>query len=328
MALRGVAKERREAISRLPGHPFQMIINFQIPGDPPVSIVTFFALPVDLRQRHSHDPDIDKFIRLFEQFIRLPSSEDQRLATWGIIRKPGFFDRLDHELFDSQDEESFLCDLEDPDESKPQDGQTRQNDPNEEEILDGESLRGSKTSPNGSTVGRFDEERFSRFKKRLDRQANQIAQMQAAEDDSVASGIDRNRYHVPEEFQVKNGKHTSQGPASGGWIKLPSDITWPDPFEPGALPPTDFRNMRFKLTPAVTEGKKIPPFLCPVYLFIYLYAMATLLSLCECPHTSFSLSLFLTLTLTLVHIITLFVCLFVLGDWSLRPLGGPSRRSS
>lgn len=40
---------------------------------------------------------------------------------------------------------------------------------------------------------------------------------------------------------------------SSGW-KIPSDISWPDPYEPGALPQSDFRNSRFKLIPTVTEG--------------------------------------------------------------------------
>lgn len=35
---------------------------------------------------------------------------------------------------------------------------------------------------------------------------------------------------------------------------MPSDITWPDPKEAGAYPPNDFRNQRFKLIPAVSEG--------------------------------------------------------------------------
>ncbi len=36
VASRGLAKQRREKIASLPGNPFQIIINFQIPGDPPV----------------------------------------------------------------------------------------------------------------------------------------------------------------------------------------------------------------------------------------------------------------------------------------------------
>ena len=37
IAVRGLANSRREAIAALPGSPFQILLNFQIPGDPPVS---------------------------------------------------------------------------------------------------------------------------------------------------------------------------------------------------------------------------------------------------------------------------------------------------
>lgn len=43
IAVRGMAKARREAIAALPGNPFQFIVNFQIPGDPPVSIIHFLS---------------------------------------------------------------------------------------------------------------------------------------------------------------------------------------------------------------------------------------------------------------------------------------------
>ena len=33
---RGLARRRLESIAALPGQPFQFIVNFQIPGDPPV----------------------------------------------------------------------------------------------------------------------------------------------------------------------------------------------------------------------------------------------------------------------------------------------------
>lgn len=41
----------------------------------------------------------------------------------------------------------------------------------------------------------------------------------------------------------------------GSWVvKLPSDTTWPDGSGPGEYPQSDFRNMRLKLIPTVTEG--------------------------------------------------------------------------
>ena len=42
-------------------------------------------------------------------------------------------------------------------------------------------------------------------------------------------------------------------PTSSGW-RVPSDITWPTAYDKGALPPSDFRNERFKLIPSITIG--------------------------------------------------------------------------
>lgn len=35
---------------------------------------------------------------------------------------------------------------------------------------------------------------------------------------------------------------------------MPSDITWPTPYDAGCYPQSDFRNKRFKLIPQMTEG--------------------------------------------------------------------------
>ena len=43
VASRGLAKQRVEAISSLPGQPFVIVVNYQLPGDPPVSLVSYFA---------------------------------------------------------------------------------------------------------------------------------------------------------------------------------------------------------------------------------------------------------------------------------------------
>ena len=48
---RGLAKTRLDALRTLPDDLFFIIINFQIPGDPPVSLATYFALPVNLMER-------------------------------------------------------------------------------------------------------------------------------------------------------------------------------------------------------------------------------------------------------------------------------------
>eukprot|EP01034_Spumella_vulgaris_P039018 gene39018-48185_t len=165
IASRGLAKQRREAISALPGNPFVIVANFQIPGDPPISIVTYFALPPDLADRFA-EGEVDKFQSLFGRFINIPVNEAERLATWGVTSKT-------HKHNDD----------------------------------------GTVTETDGGG--------------------------ESEEEDGGAHA------------------HATPSPApaaaSGGWMKMPSDISWPDPHEPGALPPTDFRNLRFKLIPSVTE---------------------------------------------------------------------------
>ena len=84
IANKGLAKQRRETIGNLPGHPFQLIVNFQAPGDPPVCVVAFFALEPDLRS--CFDPsECDKFVKMFSKFIDIPCDESERRELWGIM---------------------------------------------------------------------------------------------------------------------------------------------------------------------------------------------------------------------------------------------------
>ena len=59
--------------------------------------------------------------------------------------------------------------------------------------------------------------------------------------------------------EAKNSTYTPShpvavaAPTSSGW-RVPSDITWPTPYDKGSLPPSDFRNERFKLIPSITIG--------------------------------------------------------------------------
>jgi hypothetical protein len=58
----------------------------------------------------------------------------------------------------------------------------------------------------------------------------------------------------PEEVKlVPSSPPTVVAAPSGGW-RVPSDITWPTAHDKGALPPSDFRNERFKLIPSITIG--------------------------------------------------------------------------
>jgi Protein ENHANCED DISEASE RESISTANCE 2, C-terminal len=144
VAQRGRARDRVEEIARNAGNPFQFIVNFQIPGDPPVSIVAFFAVPPYFEDSIK-DAETRQFYTMFKKFIDLPRTEEARMKLWGLPKAP------------------------------------------EED----------------SEVG------------------------------AAAGGA---------------------GGKGGGWFKMPSDITWPDGTEPGSLPQEDFRNVRCKLVPLITEG--------------------------------------------------------------------------
>lgn len=62
-------------------------------------------------------------------------------------------------------------------------------------------------------------------------------------------------YHVPPALKERPKAKAEASIAKSSWrMNVPRDITWPDPTEPGAFPPDDFRNKRFKLIPVITEG--------------------------------------------------------------------------
>ncbi len=46
-----------------------------------ISLVCYFALPPDLRTRFPCEPT-ERFLALFDEFSRLPSSEEERRALW------------------------------------------------------------------------------------------------------------------------------------------------------------------------------------------------------------------------------------------------------
>lgn len=49
------------------------------------------------------------------------------------------------------------------------------------------------------------------------------------------------------------GATSAAASASSSW-KMPSDITWPEPYDTGVFPPLDVRNRRFKLIPRIVDG--------------------------------------------------------------------------
>mmetsp|Transcript_13012 Transcript_13012/g.19629 ORF Transcript_13012/g.19629 Transcript_13012/m.19629 type:complete len:375 (+) Transcript_13012:187-1311(+) len=83
IASKGLMKQRIEAVKRLQDPPFLFILNFQIPGDPPVSLVATFALPRNMTEPLQDDTDdMRAFKHLWSQYIDLPRTEDERLSKW------------------------------------------------------------------------------------------------------------------------------------------------------------------------------------------------------------------------------------------------------
>ena len=83
VASRGLARERLDVLRNLPGNPFVLVINFQIAGDPPVSLVSYFALPPYVYERFPGG-DTENCLKLFEKFITMPESERDRMSMWGL----------------------------------------------------------------------------------------------------------------------------------------------------------------------------------------------------------------------------------------------------
>ena len=104
VAIRGRCRRRLDAFLCLKDPPFVFVLNFQLPGDPPVSMVSYYAFPphlcrnlgivsnvpavYDMKERENSDPIISaettKALRLFEHFCDFPKNEAERLAIWGL----------------------------------------------------------------------------------------------------------------------------------------------------------------------------------------------------------------------------------------------------
>ena len=80
IAALGRVKRRIEIMHNLPGNPFVIILNLQIPGDPPCSIVFYFLVPLSFyngsssTSSSSNSDGLDNTRELFKKFIDIPYS--------------------------------------------------------------------------------------------------------------------------------------------------------------------------------------------------------------------------------------------------------------
>lgn len=68
----GRVKRRIEIMNALPGNPFVIVLNLQIPGDPPVSIVFYFLVPTTFYPGRNPSDGLDGARDLFRKFIDIP----------------------------------------------------------------------------------------------------------------------------------------------------------------------------------------------------------------------------------------------------------------
>ena len=65
--------------------PFLLLLNIQIPGDPPVSILSYFILPPNWKEalvEADGKKKAENYIKLVEKFIDVPLTEAGRSAVW------------------------------------------------------------------------------------------------------------------------------------------------------------------------------------------------------------------------------------------------------
>ena len=126
------------------------------------------------------------------------------------------------------------------------------------------------SSGSGRLTGRSGDASFSLAKQRSGSAMDSLsfdvadADMETDSKSPLSDGVAFENSYLPSELRLDDTKtsvpHTHAQPvvaaaavASTGW-RVPSDITWPTAQDKGALPPTDFRNERFKLIPSITIG--------------------------------------------------------------------------
>jgi len=355
---RGAAKRRLQALRTLPEKLFLFVVNFQIPGDPPVSIVSYFGLPMDLIERYPGSSTL-KFLKMFERFIDIPRTEKERLEAWGIIDHSIHKLPVDEEANKDNANNGHEKDAEEknttklqthvasttpppssPDAKRPTSYDAARNvTPSTDKArpkslnINSQSLTPltspkksrlssllSRTNPTLISKGfhamdipsspksprspkQSEISRTSSFSKRTRRSSSvgESATTTAVRRNSNISESDKSQNSsfsadapditdklskddstiflsssstfssdIPANKTTPNKTTPTitippltpspevsppvvEGGKSSGW-KIPSDITWPTAYDKGALPPSDYRNERFKLIPSITLG--------------------------------------------------------------------------
>lgn len=67
---KGKAAALLQEMLALEGQPFIFVVNFQVPGDPPLSMVHFFGIP----DRASCPPDAGPFFRMLDKFLHFTNN--------------------------------------------------------------------------------------------------------------------------------------------------------------------------------------------------------------------------------------------------------------
>jgi hypothetical protein len=76
----GRVKRRIEIMNRIPGKPLVLVLNLQIPGDPPVSVVFYYLFPLsffpgtgaEIDPSNAVEVALEKTRKLFKKFVDLP----------------------------------------------------------------------------------------------------------------------------------------------------------------------------------------------------------------------------------------------------------------
>mmetsp|Transcript_4835 Transcript_4835/g.6750 ORF Transcript_4835/g.6750 Transcript_4835/m.6750 type:complete len:344 (-) Transcript_4835:137-1168(-) len=224
----GKASKRVAALSGLQEKPFVLVFNLQLPGDPPISIVSYFVLPPHLREQGE---EYGKVLSLFDRFVDIPVTIPAVLTTAKSVPMDPIVDAKNTPPTDSVSVTLDAVVLNDKDEIESA----------EKELLMGhaveiiEDYNGVRKPLVADAVSSENSPR-----KRSNSTKNVMVESNMKGSDSSNAAISSG----------------NKAPIDRTWADSITDIIWPDPGpqNPGILDRKSFQNMRFKLIPNIVEG--------------------------------------------------------------------------